>query len=84
MSPLMSLFISQPVVIVEQQVMLGLCRARTSRLHFGDVQIAVAKRKIWRSGITFRVERSARTACGVFVKKNVIQKTFNQSVLPKT
>lgn len=29
----------------------------------GAPQMAVANRKIWMSGMTFRVERSARTAC---------------------
>lgn len=32
--------------------------------------MAVANRKIWMSGMTFRVERSARTACSVCVKQN--------------
>lgn len=33
-------------------------------------QTVVANRKIWMSGMTFRVERSARTACGEYVKGN--------------
>lgn len=39
----------------------------------GECQMAVANRKIWIRGMTFRVERSARTACSVHIKQTQIR-----------
>lgn len=46
------------------------CERDSCIVVFRSPQMVVAKRKIWMSGMTFRVERSARTACGEHVKQN--------------
>lgn len=54
------------MIIAERQQRSRFISPAVSR----DPHTEVANRKIWMRGITFRVERSARTACGERGKQN--------------